>query len=391
MHSSMNKVFAALLSSTAFFASVSTAAAFSDVTSSTSYAASIQALSDARVITGYPDGTFGPTRTVNRAELLVMAYRSKGIMLPAVLPKQCFTDMDTLAWYAATVCAAKAAGYVSGYPDGTFRPYQTVTLSEAAKILSVLSELELTTTRSGEEWYVPYLSAMADRHFIPTSFTYVTQPMSRGELAEILFRIRGNITDRTTATLETLAKRQCQPIGDETDTHFDMARIRAVWVGWMNEVRTGEGLSSYTENRQLDRTATAWAKAMRSTGDITHRRKSSDAYYDYASIGKWLSDQGITAAKAGTSTYSETIGWSTLSCKESDCTDELLVPLRAIFDLYLKEKPQTPGTFARSHYESVVSPDFTQIGFGFVLSGTKVYAVTHYVTSLTSDPAPVCR
>ena len=387
----MKRVLAALLFPATFFVSMTTAAAFSDVTLSTSYAASIQALSDARVITGYPDGTFGATKTVNRAELLVMAYRSKGIMLPAVLPKKCFADIDTSAWYASTVCAAKTVGYVAGYADGTFRPNQTVTLSEAAKILAILSGLELTTAHAGEEWYVPYLRTMADHHFIPTSFTYVSQPMSRGELAEILFRIRGNVTDRSTATVDTLAKRQCQPIGDETDSRFDMARIRAVWVGWMNEVRAGEGLSSYTENRQLDRTATAWAKTMRSTGDITHRRKPTDAYYDYASVGKWLAGQGVSTAKVGTSTYSETIGWSTLSCQEVDCTDEMLVPLRAIFDLYLKEKPQKPGTFARSHYESVVSPDFTQIGFGFVLAGTKVYAVTHYITSLTSDPAPVCR
>ncbi len=388
----MNKVLScALLVLVLSVQAVSAAPSFTDVDADYQYADSIRVLSEAGVITGYPNGTFQPAKTVNRAELLVLAYRSQGIMLPAVLPRRCFPDVDPASWYASVVCAAKDAGYVSGYADGTFRPAQTVNLSEAAKIVSFIAGLELTAAHSGEAWYVPYLGAMADQKYLPPSFAWVGQPMSRGELAEMLNRIRGNIHDRDSAMLTDLATRECKPIGDDVGTRYDMDRIRAVWVGWMNEVRAEAGLPAYAESRQLDRTATLWAQTMRDKAEITHRRNPSDAYYDYAKLGTWFSAQGITAKAAGTGSYSETIGWSTVSCKESDCTDEMLIPLRAIFDLYLKEKDQQPGTFARSHYESVANPAFTQIGLGIALSGDKVYATTHYVTSIASDPAPICR
>lgn len=381
----------ALLSLFLSVQTVSAASAFRDVSSDYRYADAIHVLAEAGVITGYPDGTFRPGATVNRAELLVLAYRAQGIVLPAVVPPRCFPDVDPTAWYASVVCAAHDAGYVSGYADGKFRPARTVNLSEAAKIVSLIIGLELTAAHSGEEWYVPYLGAMADQKYIPGSFTWVGQRMTRGELAEMLDRIRSNVHDRETATLESLSALECKAIGDDTGPGYDMDRIRAVWIGWMNEVRAEAGLSTYAQSRQLDRTATAWAQAMRDRGEITHRRNATDAYYDHTSIGKWLASEGITVQPSGNASYAETIGWSTVACKEADCTDEMFAPLRAIFDLYLGEKGQQPGTFARSHYESIVHPSFSQVGLGIALTGNKVYATTHYVTSIASSPAPICK
>ena len=48
--------------------------------------------------------------------------------------KNCFPDV-TDEWFAQYVCAAKRLGWVGGYPDGTFRPAHSVNRAEAIKII----------------------------------------------------------------------------------------------------------------------------------------------------------------------------------------------------------------------------------------------------------------
>lgn len=62
----------ALLGSTVAFAA---SKFFSDVPANTWYSDAVASLSDKGIIEGYPDGTFGPTNNVNRAELAVMLDR----------------------------------------------------------------------------------------------------------------------------------------------------------------------------------------------------------------------------------------------------------------------------------------------------------------------------
>ncbi len=61
-----------LLGSTVAFAAVKM---FSDVPSDAWYSDAVERLADKGIIAGYPDGTFGPTKNVNRAELAVMLDR----------------------------------------------------------------------------------------------------------------------------------------------------------------------------------------------------------------------------------------------------------------------------------------------------------------------------
>jgi len=62
----------ALLGSTVAFAA---SKFFSDVPSNAWYSDAVASLSEKGIINGYPDGTFGPTNNVNRAELAVIIDR----------------------------------------------------------------------------------------------------------------------------------------------------------------------------------------------------------------------------------------------------------------------------------------------------------------------------
>lgn len=83
------------------------------------------------VVTGYKNGEFRPDNKITRAEFTVIInrlFRSSGTRVS-------FTDVDKNAWYADSISAGSAAGYIAGYPDGTFKPNEELTRADAALIL----------------------------------------------------------------------------------------------------------------------------------------------------------------------------------------------------------------------------------------------------------------
>jgi hypothetical protein len=89
---------------------------------------------------GYPDGTFRPNQPVTRAEFATFANRAFGIKAEG--GEEVFSDVPASAWFFAEVTAAKNAGYISGYPDGTFQPNNPISRQEAAVIVAKLLGLK---------------------------------------------------------------------------------------------------------------------------------------------------------------------------------------------------------------------------------------------------------
>ncbi len=108
--------------------------AFSDLADSHKNIEAILYLKNQGVISGYPDGSFKPENPVNRAELLKILVEGKGVTPVVDDYSNCFSDVKT-DWYAPYVCYAKEQGWVDGYPDGSFKPAQTVNKVEAIKML----------------------------------------------------------------------------------------------------------------------------------------------------------------------------------------------------------------------------------------------------------------
>jgi hypothetical protein len=115
---------------------------------------SIEYLQDFGIIGGYPDGTFQPDRTINRAEF------TKIIIAAAFEPpygpgKDCFLDVNQTDWFSPYVCLAKDEGILNGYPDGSFRPTQEITQPEALKI--IFNAFQEPIENQAGEWYEQYL------------------------------------------------------------------------------------------------------------------------------------------------------------------------------------------------------------------------------------------
>ena len=84
-------------------------------------------------ISGYPDGTFLPNKTVTRAEFSKMLNSAVKITAKADAD---FKDVKAGEWYTEEVQKAVYAAYTTGYDDSTFRPNGNITRQEAAVFLS---------------------------------------------------------------------------------------------------------------------------------------------------------------------------------------------------------------------------------------------------------------
>lgn len=92
----------------------------------------IASLSVIGLLRGYEDGSFRPDNPISRAECVVLLSRL--IEVPA--GSSTFSDVPETHWASSAISAGTSAGWLSGYPDGTFRPDQNITRLEAVKMIN---------------------------------------------------------------------------------------------------------------------------------------------------------------------------------------------------------------------------------------------------------------
>jgi hypothetical protein len=179
--------------------------AFSDVHPDNPYYNALVYLKGNGIVSGYPDGSFKPDNTINRAELTKIivgaAYTEKDISdCPAFYTNQSdyrvilFPDVVFMmvggnepAWYFNYVCVGKHEGFIGGYPDGSFKPSNEINFAEAAKIITKGLGQDIA---EGTPWYKGYVEKLADNGAIPTTIARFDQKITRGEMAEIIYRIK---------------------------------------------------------------------------------------------------------------------------------------------------------------------------------------------------------
>jgi len=178
---------------------VSVSAAFSDVPASHSNVVAIEYVQSKGIVAGYPDGTFRPDNTINRAELskiIIEANFTETEIEDCISDNTedswsyvFFPDVKKGEWFDDYICIAKAEGIVAGYPDNTFQPANSVNFAEAAKIISGAFGF---STSSDEVWYKPFVEELGNRKAIPTTITSFDKNITRGEMAEMIWRIKTN-------------------------------------------------------------------------------------------------------------------------------------------------------------------------------------------------------
>ena len=169
----------------------------------------IRSLSNQGLINGFADGTFQPDRPMTRAQyaaLVVNAFDPE-----PQRPATQFTDVPASFWAAKAIQIAYRGGFLSGFPDQSFGPDQTV--SRVQVLVSLVSGLGLG---SGSERLLSVYTDQADipgfarplvakatekglvvnapdpKHLQPN------QPANRGDVAAMVYQARV-ITERSPA------------------------------------------------------------------------------------------------------------------------------------------------------------------------------------------------
>ncbi|HEY4430589.1 MAG TPA: LamG-like jellyroll fold domain-containing protein [Paenibacillus sp.] len=93
---------------------------------------------DKGLISGYGNGVYKPNQEITRAEWVILINRVFNLQEKSEIS---FTDVLETGTYYSDIQKAAAAGYVSGYSDGNFRPTQVVSRQEAAVMLHRLLQL----------------------------------------------------------------------------------------------------------------------------------------------------------------------------------------------------------------------------------------------------------
>jgi hypothetical protein len=111
---------------------------FSDVHPTDFFYEPVRYLYCSGVISGYSDGTFRPYNNTTRGQLSKIVVLAEGwpIYTP---PSPTFTDVPTTDPFYQHIETAYSRGIISGYADGTFRPGNNVTRGQLCKIV-VLAE-----------------------------------------------------------------------------------------------------------------------------------------------------------------------------------------------------------------------------------------------------------
>lgn len=102
---------------------------------------SIVYLKDRGLISGVGNGLFGVSESVTRAQIAVLLQR----IFRGEAGSLNFRDVPRDYWAAAEIAAAQKAGWLIGFPDGTYRPDKALTRAEIAAILVRAFKLEATS------------------------------------------------------------------------------------------------------------------------------------------------------------------------------------------------------------------------------------------------------
>ena len=106
-----------------------------------------------------------------------------------------FKDMQSNDFFYEAVNSLHARNIFSGYNDGTFRPNETVTRAQAAKIIAVALNLDTTNAKdpgfkdvSKQNWAYRYIAALANKGIVVGSDGAYkpNNPITRAQMAKVI-------------------------------------------------------------------------------------------------------------------------------------------------------------------------------------------------------------
>ena len=178
-------------------------------------------------ILGYPDGSVRPDRHITREEAAVMMYRIiERFETPGLALVAPFVDVPIERWSSGYIDFVRVERIMQGYEDGTFRPANSMSRNEFAVLLVNLSGRPLITERPDnfaltdvpDNWAAPYIFTAHQAGYIqgfPDGTFRGNQPVTRAEATRMLNGAMGRTPNRAQWTDDEL-----NPFNDITRSHW---------------------------------------------------------------------------------------------------------------------------------------------------------------------------
>lgn len=104
---------------------------FDDVAEDAWYTTAVNTLASLDILQGVGDNNFAPQRSITRAEFTCIAMR---FAVMDAEGENVFSDVNETDWFYNDIVGSIKYGWIGGYPDGTFRPNNTITRAEVTAI-----------------------------------------------------------------------------------------------------------------------------------------------------------------------------------------------------------------------------------------------------------------
>jgi hypothetical protein len=93
------------------------------------------------IISGYPDGTFRPDKSITHAEMIVMVLKASGLPIDENAKTNYVDDANIPIWAKGAAAAAKQSGITDYIKDNQFAPNAMATRAEAVTaVLNILKK-----------------------------------------------------------------------------------------------------------------------------------------------------------------------------------------------------------------------------------------------------------
>lgn len=143
------------------------------------------------IMIGYENGQFGEDRQITRAEIVTIICRISGYedevyKFPFYLDVPTDSNYYNVHWATSSINAATAAGVITGFPDGTFRPDESVRYEDAVKMIVCALGKEAEASADGG-YPNGYLSVASKTGLDKNANGVVGTPASRETVATLLY------------------------------------------------------------------------------------------------------------------------------------------------------------------------------------------------------------
>ena len=240
---------------------------YDDVSETNPYCDAITYVTDEGIFSGYPDGTFKPYQAINRAETTkVILIGFDYTIMASDGTKLGFTDVIANAWYMTYLRTAKHYGIIQGYPNGTFRPGNTVNRVELLKLFLETADVYVPACSYKpyndtpiNEWYSKYVCYAKNNNLMDADVYgnfNPASPMSRGDVAELFLRFHEEGLDDNIGTHNDT--------GSTTTTTAGAPDITSVSLSNNTIKQGGSAIISYKLNVKSDVTV----EILDDTGDV---------------------------------------------------------------------------------------------------------------------------